>query len=162
MTVPSPQYGTFMMGYEENVPRIEMPQTADLADVTAQAAQGGTAFTGDSNGAYGQASTRIEFVAIDLNNDGDVTDDNEGFFKVYQSTNEAWVVGTTDGDLTNNQNCGALYNGTFVAAGDGEWERIEPGTPFVLVPGMQARVGRQEFVFDSHHRRVEHDNLDLE
>ena len=81
--VPSPQYGTFMMGYEEYVPRIEMPQTADLSKVAAQAAAGGTLFTGDTNGGYGQASTRIEFVAIDLNTDGDVTDDDEGFFRVY-------------------------------------------------------------------------------
>ncbi len=117
-TVPSPQNGTFMMGYEEYVPRIEMPQTADLSDVTAQAAAGGTAFIGDSNGSYGQASTRIEFIAIDLNDDDDVTDDDEGFFRVYQSTNEAWVVSAWDSDLRNNENCGALYEGTFVAAAD--------------------------------------------
>ena len=116
--VPSPQYGTFMVGYQEYVPRIDMPQTADLSQVAAQAAAGGTHFTGDSNGGYGQASTRIEFVAIDLNNDGDVTDDDEGFFKVFQSTNEAWVVGAWDSDLRNNENCGAWYGDTFVAAID--------------------------------------------
>ncbi len=128
--VPSPQYGTFMMGYEEYVPRIEMPQTADLADVTAQAAVGGTAFDGDSNGGYGQASTRVEFVAIDLNDDGDVTDDDEGFFKVYRSTNEAWVVGSWDSDLRNNENCGAVYTGTFVAAADHPYDHDDdPDTP---------------------------------
>ena len=128
--VPSPQYGTFMMGYEEYVPRIEMPQTADLSKVAAQAAAGGTLFTGDTNGGYGQASTRIEFVAIDLNTDGDVTDDDEGFFRVYQSTNEAWVVGTWDSNLRNNENCGTWYNGTFVAADDHPYDHDnDPGTP---------------------------------
>jgi len=29
--------------------------------------------------------TRIEFVAVDLNNDGNITDNNEGFFRVYQA-----------------------------------------------------------------------------
>jgi hypothetical protein len=126
--VPSPQYGTFMV--EEFVPRIDMPQTADLSKVALQAATGGTLFTGDSNGTYGQASTRVEFVAIDLNNDGDVTDDEEGFFKVYQSTNEAWVVGSWDSDLRNNENCGALYEDTFVAAVDHPYDHDnDPDTP---------------------------------
>ena len=130
MTVPSPQYGTFMMGYEEHVPRIEMPQTADLAKVSIQAATGGTDFTGDTNGGYGQASTRIEFVAIDLNNDGDVTDDDEGFFKVYRSANTAWVVSAWDTDLTNNENCGAMYDDTFVAAADHPYDHdSDPATP---------------------------------
>ena len=128
--VPSPQYGTFMMGYEEYVPRIEMPQTADLNKVAAQAAAGGTLFGGDTNGGYGQASTRIEFVAIDLNDDGDVTDDDEGFFRVFQSTNEAWVVGAWDSDLRNNENCGTWYAGTFVAAANHPYDHDnDPDTP---------------------------------
>jgi hypothetical protein len=119
-----------MMGYEEYVPRIEMPQTADLADVTAQAAAGGTAFTGDTNGTYGQATTRIEFVAIDLNSDGDVTDDDEGFFKVFRSANAAWVVSAWDSDLRDNENCGALYEDTFVAAADHPYDHDnDPDTP---------------------------------
>ena len=118
-TVPTPQYGTFKMGYEEYVPRIDMPQTADLNKVAAQAAAGGTYFIGDTGGGYGEASTRIEFVAIDLNADGDVTDDDEGFFKVYRSNDEAWVVGAWDNDLRNNTNCGAHYAGNlFVSAAD--------------------------------------------
>ena len=128
--VPSPQYGTFKMGYEEHVPRIEMPQTADLNKVAAQAAAGGTLFTGNTNGSYGQASTRIEFVAVDLNNDGDVTDEDEGFFKVYQSGDEAWVVATWDSDLKNNENCGTWYGDTFVAAANHPYDHDgDPCTP---------------------------------
>ena len=132
MRVPTPQYGTFKMGYEEFVPRIEMPATQDLSEVAGHAAGGGTRFTGDTNGSFGQASTRIEFVAIDLNADGDVTDDDEGFFKVYRSTNEAWVVGAWDSNLTNNENCGAHYGGTFVAAADHPYDHDNnPGTPSI-------------------------------
>ncbi len=129
-TVPTPWNGTFKMGYEEFVPRIEMPVTQELSKVAAQAAAGGTLFIGNSQGGYAQASTRIEFVAIDLNADGDVTDDDEGFFKVYQSTNEAWVVGAWDNNLTNNENCGAHWTGPFVAAADHPYDHdSNPGTP---------------------------------
>ena len=128
--VPTPQYGTFKMGYEEYVPRIEMPVTQALSKIAAHAAAGGTLFIGNSQGGYAQASTRIEFVAIDLNNDGDVTDDDEGFFKVYQSTNEAWVVGAWDSNLTNNESCGAHWNGPFVAAADHPFDHDgNPATP---------------------------------
>lgn len=117
LTVQSPNKGTFDVGYEENVARVEMPQTADLNKVRAQATAGGTAFTGNTDGTMNLATTRIEFVAIDLNSDGDTTDDDEGFFKVYQSANEQWLSADYyDSDLRNNENCGRTYSGTFVSA----------------------------------------------
>ena len=117
------QYGTFARGYEEYVAPIPMPATADLGKLQAQAAAGGVAFLGDSNGELGEATTRIEFVALDLNGDGDRTDADEGFFRVYQSTNSDWVVGNvatvtrrvrirgrwrwvTTTDMPSSQNCG--------------------------------------------------------
>lgn len=127
-TLQTPSKGTFDKGYEENVPRIEMPDIQDLNDVAAQASAGGTAFTGDFDGTENEATTRIEFVAIDLNSDGDVTDDDEGFFKVYQSTNEAWVSGTFDSNLRNNENCGRIYSGTFVSAVDHPYNGISRAT----------------------------------
>jgi hypothetical protein len=89
------QYGTFARGYQENVQEIPMPSTAELSDLEAQAASGGVAFGGDSNGAVGEATTRIEFVALDLNGDGDRTDPDEGFFRVtttdmLSSENRGW------------------------------------------------------------------------
>ena len=39
-----------------------------------------------------QATTRIEFVSVDLNNDGDSTDPDEGFMRVFQSTDPRYVV----------------------------------------------------------------------
>jgi len=133
--VPSPTYGTFKQGYEEYVSPIAMPATSDLAKLQAQAATGSTSFTGNTSGNFGQATTRIEFVAIDLNADGDENDENEGFIKVYQSTNASWVTGdiaatttcsgrrrrrtcTTTGGPGTSEQCGANYSGTFVAAAD--------------------------------------------
>lgn len=88
-------FGVYKQGLKEGAPFIPMPTTADLSRLQGQAAIGGTAITGDLAGSQNQATTRIEFVALDLNNDGDSTDDDEGFMKVYQanSPNDAyWVV----------------------------------------------------------------------
>jgi len=112
------QYATFDQGYTENAPYIAMPQTADLTKLQVQAAKGNTAFTGTTVGTTGQATIRIEFVALDLNGDGDSTDANEGFIRVYQSNDPAWVVADVpSGGMRNSQNCGHYEpNGSFVTA----------------------------------------------
>ncbi|RMH14601.1 MAG: hypothetical protein D6701_11090 [Gemmatimonadetes bacterium] len=127
--VENPTYGTFKQGYEEYVPAIPMPATAELSKLQAQAAAGMTAFVGDSNGDQGSATTRIEFIAIDLNGDGDTTDPIEGFFRVYQSTDPDWVVAnvpvvttgsgwstTTTEEMRQSPNCGWWTGGVFVPA----------------------------------------------
>lgn len=102
------QYGTFDQGYQTGAASIAMPQTADLNKLQVQAAAGGTAFVGDNNGAAGQATTRVEFIAIDLNNDGDTRDGNEGFIRVYQSADPVWVVAGRPANYGNS--CGAGAN----------------------------------------------------
>ncbi len=124
-TVQGAQYGMFAQGYTENAPLIAMPQTADLTKLQLQGAAGSTAFVSSSAGAAGQATTRIEFVALDLNGDGLVNGDNEGFIKVYQVANPVnvgYVVASRPADygvngLRNSLNCG-YYNagGVFEAA----------------------------------------------
>jgi hypothetical protein len=50
--------------------------------------------------------------------------------QVYQSNNEAWVVGAWDTNLTNNTNCGAHYgvNNFFVSAADHPYDHdANPG-----------------------------------
>ncbi|MEM7417262.1 MAG: hypothetical protein AAF389_17295 [Gemmatimonadota bacterium] len=111
-TVRNPGNGTFHQGYTEGVPNIPMPSTADLNKLQVQATSGNTAIVGDSNGGSGEATTRLEFIAIDLNGDGDTSDDNEGFMRVYQSTNADWVTAT--GNEEASDQCGAYYSGTFV------------------------------------------------
>jgi Tfp pilus assembly protein PilX len=120
-TVQGAQYGTFAQGYTEHARRIEMPQVADLVKLKAQAQAGNTAFVGNNNGASGQATTRIEFVAIDLNGDGQVNGTNEGFIRVYQSSDAGWVTADEPSDystnrLRNSLNCGHFHGDTLVAA----------------------------------------------
>lgn len=113
-------YGSPSPGYQENVPAIPFPQVADLNKLLTQATIGGTNFTSSTAGDQGQASMRIEFVALDLNADGDSTDVDEGFMKVYRVANTAnswWVVADTTGFAANglkqSWNCGhVLASGT--------------------------------------------------
>ena len=120
-TIVGRSNGTFRQGYTERVPRIELPSTAVLSNLRGFATQGNTAFTSTTNGTAGQATMRIEFVNVDLNNDGDATDEDEGFFRVYKSSDAAWVsAGLPSGGMRNSRNCGH-YHGSgaslqFVAA----------------------------------------------
>ncbi|HEU4569892.1 MAG TPA: hypothetical protein VFS07_04915 [Gemmatimonadales bacterium] len=134
-------YGTFQGGYTLGAPRIEMPTISQLQAMAGYAQAGGTYFdigdadaasghaadvTGRTAGDAGEARTRIEFVAIDLNADGDSTDADEGFFRVYMgsatSGSEDLVSGSVpSGGMSNSRNCGDWqgdHNGTFRAADD--------------------------------------------
>lgn len=107
-TVTGAQYGTFDKGYQEDVTPIPMPTVTALTKLQSQAALGNMSFAGFTSGGAGQARTRIEFVAVDLNGDGDATDEDEGFIRVYQgaAANEAFVVADEPSTLTTTRNCG--------------------------------------------------------
>lgn len=118
-TVQGGQYGTFKKGYTQNVARIDMPVTAELTKLESQASAGNTSFSGGSPSGSGQAYLRIEFMALDLDGDGSVAGENEGFFRVYRSNDARW----TSGDVPSNglryaQHCGHYHGSTFVAAAD--------------------------------------------
>jgi hypothetical protein len=124
-SVQGSEYGVFQQGYLEGAPYIAMPTMTDLTKLQTQAAAGGTAFVSDLNGGPGQATTRIEFVALDLNGDGQVNGNNEGFIKVYQASagaNAPYVVGDVPVDyasngLSNSNNCGSVDAvGVFTSA----------------------------------------------
>jgi len=69
------------------------------------------AFVNNVNGNAGQSEMRIEFVAVDVNNDGFKNGTDEGFLRVYTSANEAWVVAsrpTSGTGLQNSPNCGHM------------------------------------------------------
>ena len=112
-------YGQFRQGYDEFAPRIPLPQLADLQKLQGYAQQGGTAFNGTFTAAQGRATTRIEFVGVDLNGDGDNTDSDEGFIRVYQSNDPEWVVGSVPvDDMRDARNCGHYHGNAFVSADD--------------------------------------------
>ena len=86
--------GSFRQGFRTGVARIELPTTTTLADLRTYATPGQLVVTGGTVGdSIGSPATRVEFVPVDVNRDGDFTDEGEGFFRVFQKTTSA---GTND------------------------------------------------------------------
>jgi len=86
-TINSPANGVFRVGYRENVARVNMPTPAALATLNSYASVGNTSLTGGAVGTtIYNPSVRIEFVPVDVNGDGDFTDENEGFMRVYRAS----------------------------------------------------------------------------
>ncbi|MFL5402085.1 MAG: hypothetical protein ACJ8BF_04635, partial [Gemmatimonadales bacterium] len=117
-TIQSAANGTFRQGYKTGVPRINLPTPADLATLQGYATTAKLAVTG---GALGNAvydpRTRIEFVPLDINGDGDFADENEGFFRVYRGKDDApntldyvtarkWNPGSANDPNSSSPNCG--------------------------------------------------------
>jgi hypothetical protein len=103
-------YGTFAEGYRESAARIPMPSRADLARLRTLAAEGNAAFSTAAGGAAGQSRLRIEFLTIDLNGDGLHTGEDEGFFRVYETSTAAfhWTTASIppSGGWAASPNCG--------------------------------------------------------
>lgn len=122
-----------------NVPPIALPTTQAFSALQTRANNGGTSFVGNNNGnTEGESSLRIEFVSIDLNADGDSTDANEGFMRIYQDNARPWYVTGTisgnpgpNGDIRRAPNCGVpikpvagintIQLGNYTAATNAIW-----------------------------------------
>ena len=120
-TIAGRQYGTYKQGYAENGATVPFPTTADLNKLKTQATAGNMVLASAGTGVLGQATMRIEFVALDLNGDGNTTGLNEGFIRVYQSDSAGWAVADAPSNygqfgLRNSQNCGDFHGGVFKSA----------------------------------------------
>ena len=62
-----------------------MPTTKVFGQLASLAIAGHSKIDGGLTGGVGEATTRIEFVAVDLNGDGEDTSSNEGFMRVWSS-----------------------------------------------------------------------------
>ncbi|MEO8089859.1 MAG: hypothetical protein ABI703_06155 [Gemmatimonadales bacterium] len=127
-TINAVANGVWKAGWKENMPRIDMPTPADLATLSGYAAAGNLTVAGGAvgTGVY-NPRTRVEFVAVDVNDDGDFTDENEGFIRVYRGgdnsaatlnyvTARLWNSGSATDPNVNSPNCGDSLGGTFVPA----------------------------------------------
>jgi hypothetical protein len=84
--------GTFKKGYKVKQKPIVLPSTASLTSkLSGYAAAGNFSFTPPASGNETTVRMRIEFIAIDLNSDGDSTDVDEGFFRVYNDSGSGSV-----------------------------------------------------------------------
>lgn len=105
--------GVFMKSFQQLQAKMSLPNTTQLAQLTTLAGLGNLAFVAPNPGATNMDDTRIriEFVNVDLNNDGDATDADEGFLRVYTvpagmaaPAAGAWVRGDYQG-----ANCGTFF-----------------------------------------------------
>jgi len=129
-TIAGKGFGIFDKGFSQKVPAIAMPPATTITMLRSLASAGSTWIVGDAVGNQGEATTRIEFVAIDLNGDGDTNDEDEGFFRVWQATppttvqKAQYTVAANVGDPANggivsegygrfNWNCGAVVASKF-------------------------------------------------
>ena len=117
--VVQPDQADFWKGYGQNMKPIAMPAPAALGALAGYATLGRMNFVAPSNGDETTVRMRIEFVNVDIDNDGSNTDPQDGFFRVYRlngSTATAYLRGDADaftGTLT----------GTFTRRQElcGEW-----------------------------------------
>jgi hypothetical protein len=79
---------TYKKGTINGAPYIPIPPVSKLASLHTHALEGNMDVMATGNDT-GSVRTRIEFLAIDLNNDNKITGDNEGFFRVYQAVGTA-------------------------------------------------------------------------
>lgn len=114
------EYATFYSGYTEGADSLAMPSSGQLTSLESRADIAEMAFTVTAGGTSGQATMRIEFLAADIDSDGE----NEGFIKVYEATGSAgpaWVTATAPSNAANptwyrSINCGHFKDGDFVSA----------------------------------------------
>ncbi len=87
-------YGSYSKGYKEYQRPIPLPSTSTLATLATIAASSSWNFTSGRAASQNESSVlnRIEFVAFDLNNSGDSTDLNEGFFRIYTARSSDAVL----------------------------------------------------------------------
>lgn len=124
-TISGATYGTFMKGYLENQRSVSLPTSAKLSKLSSYATTAGYNFTAPTTGDETNVLERVEFVATDLNADGDSLDDNEGFFRIYKANagQQAWLRGDYPGGTSAS---------TYTNCGD--WHRVTPGGDLKFFP----------------------------
>ena len=88
-------YGTFAKGYKINQTPIPLPSLATLSNLTSISATSGWNFRSTSSASNNETSVRdrIEFVAMDLNGNGDSLDLNEGMFRIFTARSDQILRG---------------------------------------------------------------------
>jgi len=123
-TISGKSYGTFKKGYKEQQKLINLPATSSLASKLQPLANAASfAFTAPTTSGASTTRMRIEFVAVDLDGNGDSSAVNEGFFKVYTGNTATW----TRGDW-------GSPSGPTAVTQCGDWHPVVAGGPLKFFP----------------------------
>ncbi|CAN5510979.1 hypothetical protein BH09GEM1_BH09GEM1_16620 [soil metagenome] len=123
--VSGASYGVFSKGKKEYQKPIALPSTALLTNLKTIAASSSWDFTSGRAGSGDESSVldRLEFLAIDLSTvPNDSTDLNEGMFRIYTATSDAYLRGDYPSG-----NPPAISSVNF--CGDWHWTRVNPLDP---------------------------------
>lgn len=105
--------GRFRRGYAINQRPIVLPSNTRLANLPGYAAAANFSFNPPTSGPAASVGMRIEFVAVDLGTGGvDSTGVDEGFMKIYVSTDSDWLRGDWRPARNLATTCGASYRTT--------------------------------------------------
>jgi hypothetical protein len=111
---------TYKKGTINGAPVIPIPPVGKLASLHTHAVEGNLDVTPLGND-LSTVRTRLEFTVVDLNNDNNITDPNEGFIRVYQSAGLAassgrvrssLVFGASGGPAPEDSLCGDFHTDT--------------------------------------------------
>lgn len=107
-------YATFLDDTTSGVTPILLPTSGQITSLQDRAAPAHLSFTAAAGGNVGQSTLRLHFIARDVDGDGA----EEGFVRVYRSSDPAWVTANVQGgDLSTTPNCGHTEaDGTFHTA----------------------------------------------
>jgi hypothetical protein len=93
-------------GYSENMAPIALPAVGSLSNLASYATSGRMNFTAPSNGDESTVRMRIEFVNVDIDNDGLDTDPQDGFIRVYKLKGGGSIPSLRADSSSMKANCG--------------------------------------------------------
>ena len=97
---------TYNKGTINGAPNIPIPPVGKLASLHTHAVEGNLDVIPVGND-LSTVRTRLEFTVVDLNNDNNITDPNEGFVRVYQAVGPAASSGRLHSSLVFGASAGA-------------------------------------------------------
>jgi hypothetical protein len=129
-------FATLTRGAQEGQPPMGLPLASDLATkYQSYAATGNLSFTSYNGTNEAGVFMRMLFVAVDLNGDGDSTDADEGFVRVYRAAS------------TTNPDYARWIRGDYVNYVCGDWHPVTPGGPLKFFPGYVHGTGWAEALY---------------
>jgi hypothetical protein len=134
--VIQPGEADFWKGFTENNKPIDLPAPAALSNLAGYATSGRMNFIANSAGDETNVRTRIEFINVDIDNDGSNTDPQDGFIRVYNLDGgqpTGWLRGDVDGDQASYTLRGALC---------GEWINVNGTERFFPVVAHNNNAAR--------------------
>jgi hypothetical protein len=116
--VVQPGEADWWKGFSENSIPIALPAPGALGNLQSYATSGGLSFNAPSGGDETNVRMRLEFVSVDIDNDGSDRDPQDGFVRVYQLNGgepEAWVRG--DRSVVSGQDTRRTLCGEWIRVG---------------------------------------------